>query len=43
MIRRDNEAVRVVLGWSSQGIRPKGRPRKRWNNVIEEDLKTLGV
>jgi len=31
------------LEWKSQGKRPRGRPRKRLIDVVEEDLKTLGV
>lgn len=43
MRRGENEAVRVPLEWKPKGKRPRRRPRKRWINVVEEDLKTLGV
>lgn len=39
--RGDNEAVRVVLEWRPQGKTPRRRLRKRWVDVVEEDLKTL--
>lgn len=29
--------------WKPQGIRPRRRPKKIWIDVVEEDLKTLGV
>ncbi|XP_025407079.1 uncharacterized protein LOC112681028 [Sipha flava] len=43
MRRRENEIVRVTLEWKPIGKRPRGRPRKRWIDVVEEDLKILGV
>jgi len=33
----------VSTQWKPQGKRPRGKPKKRWINVVEEDLKTLRV
>jgi len=41
--RRENEIVRATLEWKPIGKRLRGRPRKRWMDVVEEDLKILGV
>lgn len=42
MRKRENEIIRV-LEWKPQDKRPSGRPRKRQIDVLEEDLKILGV
>lgn len=39
----DNETVRITLEWKLQRRISRGRPRKRWIVVVEEDLKILGV
>ncbi|KAF0771154.1 Uncharacterized protein FWK35_00007366 [Aphis craccivora] len=31
----------VSTQWKPQGKRPRGRPRKRWINLVEEDIKIL--
>jgi len=41
--RRENKVVIVTLEWKPIGKRPRGRPRKRWIDAVEEDLKILGV
>jgi len=36
-------AIWIVLDWKPEGKRPRGRPRKRWIDVVEKDLEVLGV
>jgi len=39
MLRRSEDDInRVVLEWKPTGKRPRGLPRKRWLDVVEEDL-----
>lgn len=35
--------VKRILEWKPQNTRPKGRPKKRWIDDVEEDLKTLRI
>lgn len=43
MWRSENDISRTILNWKPLGKRPRGRPRKRWMDVVEEDLERLGV
>jgi len=43
MRRSEDDISRAILNWKPRGKRPRGRPRKRWLDVVEEDLKKLGV
>ena len=32
-----------ILEWKPMGRRIRGRPRKRWIEDVEEDIKTMGI
>jgi hypothetical protein len=39
----DKRTPKRILLWKPRGTRTRGRPRKRWNAGIEEDLQIMGV
>jgi hypothetical protein len=41
--RSEDDINRVILEWKPTGKRPRGRPRKRWLDGVEEDLHRMGV
>ena len=41
--RRDDEALSVVRNWQVEGRRPRGRPKKTWMKMIEEDLRVMEI
>lgn len=43
MRKSEEETIRIVIEWKLEEKRPRGRPRKRWLDVVEDDLKTVGV
>ena len=36
------ESPKVLFGWLQQP-RPQGGPRRRWKDIIRQDLKDIGV
>jgi len=43
MRRREGKTVKSVIKWKPLGKRPCGRSRKRWIDVVEEDLMKMGM
>jgi hypothetical protein len=39
----DKRTPKRVLEWKPIGTRIRGRPRKRWNVDIEEDMQITGI
>jgi len=40
--RSQNPLLRIVLEKDSAGKRPLGRPRTRWEDVVNKDVEALG-
>jgi hypothetical protein len=40
---KENRSVKKILEGKLEGRRGKGRPRLRWINGVEDDLRKLGV
>ena len=41
--RGEGEPLAVVRSWQVEGRRPRGRPKKSWTKIIEEDMRLLGI
>jgi hypothetical protein len=39
----DKRTPKRILQWKPIGTRIRGRPRKRWNVGIEEDMEIMGI
>jgi len=39
----DKSTPKRILEWKLIGTRTRGRPRKRWNVDIEEDMQIMGI
>lgn len=43
MRRRENSRVKSVMEWKQLGKRPRERPRRRWIDSFEEDLREMVI
>jgi len=43
MRRGESNTVKSVIYWKPLGKRLRGRPRKRWIDVVEGDLRKIGI
>lgn len=43
MRRNTDTLTKIVLNWKPEGRRPRGRPWKRWMDVVEKVLEDLGA
>jgi len=43
MRRSEEEISRAVLNWKLKGKIPRRKPRKKWLDVVKENLEKLGV
>lgn len=43
MSQNKDETIKVAMEWKLEGNRPRDELRKRWLDVVEGDLKVLGV
>jgi len=45
VLRMDDDRIpKQAISWEiSATSRGPGRPRKKWNNIIRQDLKSIGV
>jgi hypothetical protein len=39
----DKRTPKRILEWKPIGTRIRGKPRKRWNEDIEEDVQIMGI
>ena len=39
----NNKTVKQVFSWKPSSRRSQGRPKKRWMDCVEEDLRTAGI
>ena len=39
----ENDTAKLALEQKPHGKKPRGRPKKRWIDVVEEDLRNMGI
>ena len=39
--REETENIRIVADMKMEGKRPRGRPRKRWKDIVRPDNESL--
>jgi len=43
MRQKENDLLKAAFEWIPEGRRPCGRPRKKWLDRVEEDLRELDI
>jgi hypothetical protein len=39
----DNKHVKAIMNWNTFDRRSRGRPRTRWKDDVEEDLRAIKI
>ena len=40
---KDNENVKTIMTWNPIDRRSRGRPKSRWKDVVEADLRAINI
>ena len=41
--KEEEESIKRVMNMEVEGVRKWGRPRKRWSNTVERDMRDMKV